>query len=139
MRPLRERPLERVLLLAVQRPAFHAQPRPARDDVVRARLRRDVADRGDAAGETRRHRLAHAEHEGRGPEGRVAARVHRGRPGMPRLALEHDAERGRADDPRDDADVDAGAVEHRALLDVELEVAGERGRVAARGEQAFLA
>ena len=40
--------------------------------------------------------------------------------------------------PRDDADVDPGALEHRALLDVELQVPGERRRIAARRQQPFL-
>ena len=58
---------------------------------------------------------------------------------MARLTLEHDRERRRADDPGDDPDLDAFPLEHGALLDVQLQVAGERGRVAARGQDAFLA
>ena len=83
-------------------------------------------------GKSQRHDLAHAEHECRRPECSIAPRVHRRRAGMPRLALEGDEERARADDPGDDADIDTGPLEHRPLLDVELEKPRERGRAAAR-------
>ena len=68
--------------------ALEAERRAAGDDVERARLRRDVTDRGDAPGEVADRRLPHAEHEGRGSDRRIAPRVHRRRSGVPRLALE---------------------------------------------------
>ena len=51
---------------------------------------------------------------------------------------EDEEEGAGADDARDDADLRAGALESRALLDVELEVSGERRRVAARRSELFL-
>src|SRR5437868_6869746 len=62
------------------------------------------------------------------PEGSSGG--HRRRPGMPGRACERQREGAGADDPGDDADVDALSLEHRSLLDVQLEVAGERRGVA---------
>ena len=54
------------------------------------------------------------------------------------VALEGDGERARTDDAADDPDIDARPLEYRALLDVQLEVGGERRRIPAGAENAHL-
>ena len=130
---------ERLDLRRVERPALEPERRASRHDIERPRLDPDVTDRGDGPGEVADDELPDADHEGRRADGRVSPGAHRGRPCVPRLSLEHDRERCGADDAGDDPDVDARLLEHGTLLDVQLEVAGEGGGVAARGEDAFLA
>ena len=126
-RPRAERALERLELPPVERAALETQRGTTGNDVERAGLDRDVTDRGDAAGIVAGHDLPDLEHEGRRPDCGIAAGVHRRRPRMARLALEDDGEGGRAGDPGDDPDLRTRPLEHRALLDVKLQVAGERG------------
>ena len=101
----------------------------ARPGITLTRAVRDVelADRRHQP----RLRAGHAlggEHElGRGGE-RVAAQVHRRRPGVRGVAGEGEVEAALAGDRRDHAERQALGVEHRALLDVDLEV-GARRRV----------
>ena len=89
-------------------------PRPA-DDAARrahgavARLAGDVADR---------------ERELRGARERVAALVHRRRAGVGRLPRPRDAPALDAERAEHDAERQVERLEHRALLDVELEVGG---------------
>ena len=63
--------------------------------------------------------------ESRGGEQRVVALVHRRRPGVIRESGDRDLPLLDADDPLDDPDVDLVRLERAALLDVELEIAGD--------------
>src|SRR6266542_1576295 len=65
-------------------------------------------------------------------EDRIAPDGHRHRPGVPGLALEDALAAGQAGDPGDEPERHSGALEHRALLDVQLQKAG--GKVAALDE-----
>ena len=74
------------------------------------------------------------------PRERVTAEAHRGRPGMIRLPLDACKEPVDADDARHHAYRDPCLLEHRALLDVQLDIAvqvvrpacpSQRGRLAA--------
>jgi hypothetical protein len=69
-----------------------------------------------------------------GSRERVAAQLHRGRPSVVRLAQEPCPEAEHAGDRRDDAEVDAGPLQHRPLLDVELEVGSDAVEAARLGE-----
>ena len=91
-----------------------------------ARLRDDAAHRADGAAADALRDLADLELELRGAGERVAALVHRRRAGVRRLAAERDLVALDAERAEDDAERQVERLEHRALLDVELEV---RGRV----------
>ena len=96
----------------------------AGDDVEPARLRADDADvRGHVVAAARL--LAEREDDARRARERVAAQLHRGRPGVVGLAGEAHAEAEHPGDRGDDAEVDATALEHGPLLDVQLEVGAE--------------
>ena len=134
-----ERRLHRVELAGVERAELERETRLPRDDVEGSGVELETSDRPDGAGEVAQDELAHAEEEARCARSGVGPRVHRRRPGVVRVAVEHELEGAVADDPADDADVDTGALEPRPLLDVELEVARESRRVAARAGEALLA
>ena len=99
----------------------------ARDHVDRAVRDVELADRrdqprlraGDALG---------GEHELGGRGGGVAAQVHRRRAGVAGVAREGEVEAALAGDRGDDAERQALGLEHRALLDVDLEVGARRRR-----------
>ena len=55
----------------------------------------------------------------------VATKLHRRRAGMVRGALENDLDPGDADDRGDQPEVDDAVLEHHALLDMQLEIAGD--------------
>ncbi len=80
--------------------------------------------------------LTDLERELRGSCERVAAPVHRRRPGMGGLPTPGDPVALDAERPEDDAERETEALEHRALLDVQLEVRGggvELGACCERG------
>ena len=91
-----------------------------------------VADVADLPARTRHHLLAHRYDQPRGGQERVTALRHRRRPRVVGEALEGDVVAVDADDPLHHADLDAGAVEDAALLDVQLDVAGHAARLEAR-------
>ena len=63
------------------------------------------------------------QHERGGRERRIPAIVHRRRAGVIGGAVEHDLDAGDADDRGDEAEVDPVVLEHRALLDMQFEIA----------------
>ena len=89
-----------------------------------ARLRDDAAHRADRAAADARGDLAQLELELRGAGERVAPLVHRSRARVRRLAAPGDAMALDAERPEHDAERDVHALEHRPLLDVQLEVGG---------------
>ena len=95
--------------------------RDARHDVESPRLRRDDADVGGHVA-ARACLVTQSQHRPRRAGKRVSAKLHRRRSRMVRLAEETRAEAEHPRDRRDDAEIDAGALKHRALLDVELQV-----------------
>jgi hypothetical protein len=97
----------------------------AGDDVRRARHRADAADGADVAARRARHDAVDHVDEPRGREHRVLPLVHRRRPGVVREAGHRHVPPADADDALDDADGRALGFEHAALLDVQLEVAGD--------------
>jgi len=70
--------------------------------------------------------LAHAQGVVGGGQKRVSPAVHRRRAGVVGLAHEDHARAAHAHDRLDDADRDTRFLEARALLDVELDVGGDR-------------
>ena len=118
----------------------------AGDDVACAGIDRELADRRDervaraAAG----HFLDHPDRFGDSGE-RVMAKCHRHRAGMAGLASRAQAVAALARDGGDHAERLSRPLQHRPLLDMDLEVAddvgaaigfgGERRRIAAEGEQ----
>jgi hypothetical protein len=123
--------------------ASSSRSRPARSGarastLIRARpgttLDLDLSDRCDRAGNPARSR-ADSEHGLGGGDERVLATLHRRRAGVPRPAFEHELAPRIADDPGDDSERGACALEHRPLLDVQLEEDG-RELDPARAERA---
>src|ERR687885_1172038 len=90
-----------------------------RDD---PRLRHDAAHRAHRALAGSLRDLADLELELRGAGERVAALVHRRRAGVRGLAAERDPVALDAEGAEDDAEREPQRLEHRALLDVQLEV-----------------
>src|SRR5439155_27357150 len=70
----------------------------------------------------RERRIARAEDELGRVDERVAAALHRSRPGVPGGALDHDLAAREANDRGDDAERLLAAQQHRPLLDVHLDV-----------------
>ena len=83
-----ESELQGVELCRVERAAFHAQAGTPGNNVERARLDLDVADRGDAAREVADHQAPERRGRSRPRQRSVAASVHRRRPRVPGRALE---------------------------------------------------
>ena len=130
--------LQRVELPGVRRAALEAKPGASGDDVEGPRLDLDVPDGRHTPRETSSHRLSDTQHEGGCSDSGIPSLVHRGRAGVTCLTVERDTERARADDCGDDSDLDSNALEHGPLLDVKLEVARERSRITAGGQQTLL-
>src|SRR5689334_3777577 len=99
------------------------EPDLARDDVARRPGDADVADRDDGVRGVTARDLVHRGDGLGGRDQRVLARRHRGRAGVALLAGDRDIEPADALAAGDDADHLALGLEHRALLDVQLEVA----------------
>ena len=99
------------------------QRRAARNRGDDTRLAARVAHRADAVVPARD--LAQLEREARGREERVAPLVDRRRPGVRGLPVEDDAVTLDADGAEHRADGETLALEHRALLDVQLEVGAD--------------
>ena len=99
-------------------------------DVTIPGLRDDAARRADRAVPDLGRDLADVERELRGAGERVAALVHRRRAGVRRLAAPGEARALDPERPEHDAERDVHRLEHRALLDVELEVRGGVRRAA---------
>ena len=102
----------------------------ARDHVDRAARDAELADGRHEPGLVERGLLGR-EHELGRRGGRVAAQVHRRRPGVPGAAREREPRVALARDRGDDAERQPFGLEHRPLLDVHLEV-GARRRVVQR-------
>ena len=95
-----------------------------RNDVEPAWLSRDDADvRGHVVAAT--CHLAQRQHHARPAHERVAAQLHGSRAGVVGLAGEARTEAEHPGDRRDDAEVDAIALQHGPLLDVQLQVGAE--------------
>ena len=93
-------------------------------EVTMPGLRDDAAHRADRAAADAGGDLAQLELELRGAGERVAPLVHRGRARVRRLAAPRDAMALDAERPEHDAEREVHALEHRPLLDVQLEVGG---------------
>ena len=88
--------------------------------------RLNPSDGSDLAAGNSAHDAIHHVDESRGREQRVVPLVHRGRAGVILESGDRDLPLLDPDDSLDDADVDLRRVERAALLDVQLEVAGDR-------------
>ena len=94
--------------------------RVAGDDVGRARPDLHAPDGRDEVGLGAGAALDHQRHLGGGGEG-VAAERHRRRAGVARMPVHPDLEPRRAVDRGDDADRQAFGLQHRPLLDMDLD------------------
>ena len=99
-------------------------------------LRDDAARRADRAAADLGGDLADVERELRCAGERVAALVHRRRAGVRRLAAPREARALDAERPEHDAEREVHRLEHRPLLDVQLEVRRGVLELRARGERA---
>src|SRR5512138_616605 len=102
----------------------------AGDHVRRARLGLDAPDGADLPARYARHDPIHRFDELRGREQRVVPLIHRRRAGVVREAGDGDLPLVDADDALDYADVELLAVERTTLLDVQLDVGGDRPALA---------
>ncbi len=118
----------------IEMPLVEQQRRLAGDRGHDAGLRVGPARGRHAAVPDRR--VAHREREARRGEERVAAMRHRRRAGMRGLTAEDHAVALDADRAEDRPDGQAEPLEHRALLDVQLEVGAHVSQAAARGRRA---
>jgi hypothetical protein len=101
---------------------FQTHYHPAGNDVWGTRLSRDLPHRTYLPAGGGGHHPVDGHDQPRGRQQRVLPPVHRGGAGVVGKALEGHLPPFDADDPLDDANLDAVAVEHRPLLDVELEI-----------------
>ena len=104
----------------------------ARDDVRGARFGANAPDGGYLGARHRRRDPIHGERQLGCREEGIPPAIHRRGARMIRRPLDRDIPPANSDDALDDADVDGGLVEDRALLDVQLDESRDGARGAAR-------